>query len=112
MTSSKQYTFQANIWKYDGSGGWHFVTVPKILSNKIRKNHAIDEEGWGRLKTIAKIGECEWKTSIWYDSKSGGYLLPIKASIRKSAGLKENTRVAAILKLQKPDSKLVRMLRP
>ena len=29
------------------------------------------------------IGNSEWKTAIWFDSKKKTYLLPIKAEIRK-----------------------------
>ncbi len=83
--NSTKYCFRARVWRYKGPpGGWHFVTLPKSLSKKIRKNYGQSEEGWGRLKTIARIGDTEWKTSIWYDTKAQSYLLPLKASVRKS----------------------------
>jgi hypothetical protein len=41
------------------------------------------EEGWGRMKVLVKIGNSEWKTSIWFDTKNDTYLLPVKAEIRK-----------------------------
>lgn len=47
----------------------------------------MDEEGWGRLKAIAKIGGTEWQTAIWFDSKKKTYLLPLKADIRKKEQL-------------------------
>ena len=36
-------------------------------------------EGWGRLKATAKIGNSEWATAIWFDTKINTYLLPLKA---------------------------------
>ena len=45
------------------------------------------EEGWGRLKVTAKIGELKWKTAIWYDTKRNTYLLPLKTEIRKKGKL-------------------------
>jgi len=71
------HSFRAKLWKYKGLGGWHFISLPKALSNKVRKQYGYSEEGWGRLKTTAKIGKSEWKTSVWYDTKSKGYLLPV-----------------------------------
>lgn len=35
------------------------------------------------MRITAKIGNSEWQTSIWYDTKQGTYFLPLKAGIRK-----------------------------
>ena len=35
------------------------------------------------MKAVAKIGNSNWQTAIWYDSKKSTYILPIKAEIRK-----------------------------
>ncbi len=81
------YQFVGELWKYDGPGGWHFVNLPSKLSTEIRKNHPGAEEGWGRLKSSVIVGKTSWDTAIWFDRKLGTYLLPIKASIRKTEGL-------------------------
>lgn len=39
------------------------------------------------MKVTAQIGEQIWDTAIWFDSKAGTYLLPIKAEIRKKSNL-------------------------
>lgn len=95
-----KYQFQSKVWKYKGKGGWHFVTLPQILSNKIRKNHGPDEEGWGRLKTKAKIGKSEWNTAIWYDSKQNAYLLPVKSLVRRSEKIETGLTVKVVLFFQ------------
>jgi hypothetical protein len=51
------------------------------------------EEGWGRMKASAKIGELAWDTAIWYDKKRETYLLPVKAEIRKKASITEDTDI-------------------
>ncbi len=48
-----------------------------------RENLKFLEEGWGRLKMTAKIGNTQWETAIWFDTKLNTYLLPLKAEIRK-----------------------------
>lgn len=67
----------------DDSCGWNFLFMPHDLAKEIRSGHKHQEEGWGRMKVTAKIGNSEWKTSIWFDTKNDTYLLPIKAEIRK-----------------------------
>jgi hypothetical protein len=91
-----QYLFKAKVWKYRGPAGWCFVTLPKALSKKIRANHGISEEGWGRLKTLAAIGRSKWNTSIWYDTGAKGYLLPLKSLIRK----KEKIEIGAFVEVR------------
>jgi len=82
--SGIKYEFEAEPWLYSGTGGWHFISLPVELAKEIRTYLKSEEEGWGRLKVRAKIGETEWKTAIWFDTKSNTYLLPLKAEVRKS----------------------------
>ena len=82
-----QFTFTAELWRYNGPGGWHFVSLPMAIAQEIRVNLQSEEEGWGRLKAIAKIGKTEWKTAIWFDTKLKTYLLPLNAQVRKQENL-------------------------
>jgi hypothetical protein len=84
---TRQFTFKAKIWKSPGAGGWHFVSMEKTMAAKIRGSFGENEEGWGRLKVLAGVGNTQWETAIWYDTKAGTYLLPIKAQIRKKLKL-------------------------
>ncbi len=76
------------MWHHSESGGWFFVSIPQKLSTEIRTHFKNQEEGWGRMKVTAIVNELKWKTSIWFDSKSNHYLLPIKAEIRKKGNFK------------------------
>lgn len=102
---TRNYKFKGSIWKHKGPAAWHFITLPRALSKTIRKNHGLSEEGWGRLKTTATIGKINWQTAIWYDSKFKSYLLPIKASIRKSAELDTGILVSVTLLIREDDPK-------
>jgi len=62
---------------------WVFVALPTELSAEIRSNFKSLEEGWGRMKVTATLGNSEWQTAIWFDTKQAAYLLPLKAKIRK-----------------------------
>jgi hypothetical protein len=83
-----KFEFNGETWKYEGNAAWHFVSLPKDITLEIRENLKNLEEGWGRIKATAKVGQSEWKTAIWYDSKLNTYLLPIKALIRKKESVK------------------------
>lgn len=88
-----KYEFEAEIWQYSGLAGWHFLTLPHDLSSEIRITFKREEEEWGRLKATAKIGNTEWKTAIWFDTKLNSYLLPLKSEIRKKEQLTVGKKV-------------------
>ncbi len=92
-----KYQFTAQIWRYEGAGGWYFISLPPELSAEIRSLLRSEEEGWGRLKATAAIGQSEWKTAIWFDSKRGTYLLPLKSEVRKRENLREGQSPDVIL---------------
>ncbi|MCJ8208124.1 DUF1905 domain-containing protein [Mucilaginibacter sp. RS28] len=92
-----RYEFVASLWQYPGPNSWYFVSLPKILSKEIRTTLRSEEEGWGRLKAIAKVGGSEWKTAIWFDTKTGTYSLPLKSEIRKKEALQTGQEVSITL---------------
>ena len=74
-----QYEFRAVPWLSE----WVFVSMPEEMAREIRDNLRCLEEGWGRMKATARVGGTEWRTAIWFDTKAGTYLMPIKSEIRK-----------------------------
>ncbi|MFM9053207.1 MAG: DUF1905 domain-containing protein [Bacteroidota bacterium] len=88
-----RYRFTARVWKYPCPASWYFVSVPNGVSKEIRRLSLGKEEGWGRLKAIARIGDAEWPTALWYDTRHHTYLMPIKAEIRKRVGISEGSNV-------------------
>lgn len=87
MKVKVSYSFSATLYKDYSKGAWSFVSVPKDISAEIRTQFGWQEEGWGRLKAQAQIGESTWETAIWFDSKAQLYLLPVKSEIRKKEKL-------------------------
>jgi len=86
-------TFTAELWIYQGKGGWFFVTLPKDESEQIKFLNSHRRSGWGSVRVTAKIGRSEWKTSIFPDSKAGAYLLPAKSDIRKKEKITAGDKV-------------------
>jgi len=86
----KEYGVQGKVWLYPGeSGNWHFFTIPKKESSELNALYKGLTKGWGSLPVEVTIGKTTWKTSIFPDRKSGTYLLPLKAAVRKKEELFE-----------------------
>lgn len=83
MTSS--YSFRAELWLYPGEAGWHFVTVPPDVAEDIREEAAASRKAFGSVKVTAEIAGHTWQTSVFPDSRSGSFLLPVKKDIRAAA---------------------------
>ena len=95
-----KYAFSAKAYQVSSSEqmcGWTFVSLPEELSTEIRENFKHLEEGWGRMKVTAKLGGSEWQTAIWFDTKQGTYLLPLKAKVRKQEHVVLDEEVKVVL---------------
>ena len=83
-----KYRLKSEVWLYPGmSAAWHFISVPKRESEEIKKNFGAAKRGWGSLPVTVTIRKTSWQTSIFPDKKSGTFLLPLKASVRKNEGI-------------------------
>ena len=81
---NKTYKLTAKLWIYPGeTANWHFLTIPKEVSTEIRALHAKNARGFGSLPVEVAIGKTIWNTSVFPDTRSGTYVLPIKAAVRK-----------------------------
>lgn len=85
------YKVKGKVWLYPGEAAWHFVNVSKKVSREIKENFAAQARGFGSIRVKVMAGKTSWKTSIFPDSISGTYLLPIKADVRKKEKIREGT---------------------
>ncbi len=98
MSMKRSYTFTSKVWLYPGMAGWHFVGVPKAESTTIKGGVKV-KAGFGSIPVEVQVGAQVWNTSIFPDKKSGQYLLPLKASVRKKEGIEAGDEVKIRLKL-------------
>lgn len=87
----KVYKFRAEVWKWPGYAGWHFVDLPKKLSQEIKK--VGKSYGSGFIKIKATIGKSSWVTALFPHKESETYLLSVKAGIRKKENIWEGDKV-------------------
>ena len=87
-------TVTAPIWLWsEGKGSWHFLTVPAEEAVEIRAHSFGNRRrGFGSVRVEATINGVSWRTSV-FPQKSGGYILPIKADVRRRAGISADDQV-------------------
>ncbi len=97
MSAMDTFTFTAPLWRYQGKGAWHFVTLPGDVAEAIRFFRPT--KGFMPVAVQAKIGATAWKTSVFPDSKSGSFLLAVKAGVRKTEGIGHGDVVTVQVKI-------------
>lgn len=60
----------------------------------------VERRGFGSVRVIARIGAVEWRTSLFPERESGGYILPLKADVRRRAGIAAGDEVEVELELR------------
>ncbi len=89
---------KGKIWRYPGVGGWHFFTVGKRTSSRIKALSGSQARGFGSIRVKAQIGNTEWRTSI-FPAKKGTYDLPVKANVREKEEIEAGDMVVVRLEL-------------
>lgn len=87
---------ESPLWRWTGGNGvgWFFLTIDgpagEILSGTalMRRLERGGAKGFGSMRVRARIEDSEWQTSV-FPTKDGKWLLPVKAAIRRKAGIGE-----------------------
>ena len=87
--------FTGEIWFWKGPAPWYFVTVPEEESAELDAVSPVVSYGWGVIPVVARIGRTRWETSLF--PKDGGYLVPVKASVRETEGLDVGVMARVVL---------------
>ena len=89
----------APLWLWTGeNGSWHFLTVPEQQSDEIRAHCLSNLRGFRSARAEARIHDVSWRTSV-FPQKSGGYLLPVKADVRRRANIAAGDEVTVGIQL-------------
>lgn len=74
--------FSGEVWFWKGPAPFHFVTVPEEDCPMLEAASTVVSYGWGMIPVMARIGETQWKTSVF--PKDGRYHVPLKDAVRKA----------------------------
>lgn len=85
---------------YGGKASWYFVSIDKTIADEIKKNELAGvRRGFGSVPVTVRLGETTWKTSIFPD-KSGGFLLPMKKSVREAEEVGVNDVITIVIRVR------------
>ncbi len=99
-------THTGPLWRWTtpaAPAAWHFITIDgeageALSGTAIMRRLEGNARGFGSLKVVAKIGGSTFRTSV-FPSKETGWLLPVKAAVRKAEGLAEGDAVMVSLEV-------------
>lgn len=98
-------THTGPLWRWTGGNGgsWHFLTIDgaageALTGTALMRRLEKSIGGFGSLKVRARIGDSVFTTSV-FPAKAVGWMLPVKASVRKAEGLSEGDEVEVVLEL-------------
>lgn len=99
-----QHSFRAKLWEHSpgDTGSWHFLTLPVELSEDITLE-AGPREGFGSIRVEACIGSTTWRTSLFPDTATGSYVLPVKKQVRLAEDLHAGSTCEVTLEAPPPD---------
>ena len=90
-----------SLWRWqskakDGSPSpvlWFFITIAGPVAEAIRAASPGRTAAWGSVYVSVTIGATNWCTSLFPSKDVGGYMLPVKAAVRKAERLTEGDTV-------------------
>ena len=103
---AERITHTGPLWRWTtpaAPAAWHFITIDGAAGEALsatalmRRMEGLSR-GFGSLKVAATIGATTFTTSV-FPSKETGWLLPIKAAVRKAERLIDGEAVTLVLEV-------------
>jgi hypothetical protein len=95
-------SFEAEVIEWRGPAPYYFVTVPSEHADEVRYAARLASYGWGVVPVEATVGDITFRTSLF--PRNGGYLLPLKASVRKAAKLESGMPAQVRMQITSPST--------
>lgn len=95
--TGEEHALTVTLWRWAGGangGDWFFASIDGAVGEALSATALMQRlesgrrSGWGSVKVVARVGETEWRTSA-FPAKAQGWMVPIKAAVRKAEGLAE-----------------------
>ena len=103
----ESFTTTTRLWRWQSAtapAAWYFLTIAGDVADAIRlaalSGQWLDRRGgFGSARVEVRIGDTLWKTSVFPHKESGGWILPVKAAVRKAEGVAEGDEVTLTVSL-------------
>ena len=94
ITLAERLTHTGPLWIWTtpaAPAAWHFITIDgpaaeALSATALMRRLERTARGFGSLKVTATIGATAFTTSV-FPSKTTGWMLPVKAAVRRTEGL-------------------------
>jgi hypothetical protein len=93
------FSFTSTLWNPETMNAYVFASVPVDQSVEIRELTEGLRRGFGSQRVIVSINESEWATSLFPESATGRFLLPVKKAIRQAEGIDVGDTVSVTIEL-------------
>lgn len=103
--TGEEHALTVTLWRWAGGangGDWFFASIDGAVGEALSATALMQRlesgrrSGWGSVKVVARVGETEWRSSA-FPAKAQGWMVPIKAAVRKAEGLAEGEPFALSL---------------
>lgn len=84
---SATFTFDAEVWLWEGDAAWHFASLPTDVTDAIDDAFAHQAKGFGSQRVEVTIGATTWQTSVFPSKQEATFILPVKKAVRTAEGL-------------------------
>ncbi len=98
-----EHRFTAELWLWDArkQDTWTFVTVPPEVTAAVEDEADASgpRAGFGSVKVEVRVGRTTWRTSVFPDSASGCFVLPIRRAVREANAVEAGDSVEVALRV-------------
>ena len=95
-----EVSFRGLVWEWRGPAPYHFVSIPPEHVDVIDDLAPAVTYGWGMVPVEVRLGGTSWRTSLY--PKDGGYVLPLRDSVRGREDVELGDLVSVKLTIGQP----------
>ena len=95
-----EIAFTATVIHWRGPAPFFFVAIPEDQVGAVREAAREASYGWGCVPVEACVAGEAFRTSLF--PRDGGYMLPVKAAVRKATGVVLDDVVAVEMAIHRP----------
>jgi hypothetical protein len=96
--SLPRFEFEAEILYWRGPSPFFFAPIPPRHVAELRRAARFVTYGWGMVPVEARINGVAFQTSLF--PKDEGYLLPIKAEVRRKTNITAGDSISVEMEVQ------------
>jgi hypothetical protein len=95
-----EISFTGKVIHWRGPSPFYFLTLPDDQVGEVRWAARIASYGWGCVPVEASANRLMFRTALF--PKDGGYMLPLKAEVRKKLAIELGDIVAITMQIDAP----------